>query len=193
MFTGLVQAIGRVESLQGERLVISPESTLGDDLIQLGESIAINGCCLTVVAQERGLAFDLSTETLRRTNLGALQAGARVNLERAMRLGDRLGGHVVQGHVDAVATLESIETLPDSWRLVVRPPVEGARYLIDKGSVTLDGISLTVVRPDRETFEVHIIPHTWEHTNLKERKVGDVLNLEYDVLAKHVERLLAFR
>lgn len=193
MFTGIVEAKGRVRSLEGGRLTIDPARPLGPDPIQLGESIAVNGCCLTVVAYENGLEFDLSPETLARTSLGTASAGAHVNLERAMRADGRFGGHVVQGHVDATATMTAIIPSGNSTIFRFRVPEGGGRYLIDKGSITLDGVSLTVVRPEKDDFEVWVIPHTLQETNLGERQVGDRLNVEYDVLAKYVERLVASR
>ncbi len=206
MFTGLVQAVGTVESLKEGRLLLGGwasarhpaqgiHSDWGDPIV-LGESISVNGCCLTVVASDPYLEFDLSEETLARTSLGALKPGSKVNLERAMRIGDRLGGHIVQGHVDGLATIQRFDSRPDSWVFTILCAT-GGQYLIEKGSVTLDGVSLTVVSP-RDTpagteFEAHIIPHTWTATNLSARAADDQLNIEFDALAKHVERLMAYR
>jgi riboflavin synthase len=185
MFTGIVEGVGRVAQREGFRLEV--ESTFQD--LQMGESVAVNGCCLTVVGFDP-MAFDLSEETLRRTNLGDLNPGDRVNLERAMRADARFGGHVVQGHVDATGEVLAIEPEEGSTRFRFRLPAGGSRYLIEKGSVTVDGISLTVVNPTDDGFDVWIIPHTLTHTNLGDRKVGDRINLEFDVIAKYVERLL---
>ncbi|MBL8087781.1 MAG: riboflavin synthase [Chthonomonas sp.] len=190
MFTGLVQAVGTVKETRPGKLILSPID-LGDEPVQLGESIAINGCCLTVIEFEPGMTFELSPETYTRTNFGDVVPGSGVNLERALRVGDRLGGHIVQGHVDAIGRILDIQERGE--HTVYRFEAPDARYLIDKGSVTVDGISLTVVHPTDAHFEAWVIPHTRQHTNLMDRKVGDRVNLEYDVLAKHVERLINFR
>lgn len=188
MFTGLVQAVGQVRSLEGGRLAVAVEAGWPDPLA-IGESIAVNGCCLTAVSLDP-LAFDLSEETLARTALSELRAGSSVNLERALRAGDRLGGHFVQGHVDGVGRLLSRTPRKGSEVFRFSVPAEGAKYLIDKGSIAIDGISLTVVEPNGGEFDVHLIPHTLSHTNLGALPVGNGVNLEFDVLAKHVERLL---
>jgi riboflavin synthase len=189
MFTGLVQAVGTVASLEGGRLVLSAPNAW-DDPLEIGESIAVNGCCLTLVAAGPDLEFDLSEETLRRTAFGTLHAGARVNLERALRAGDRMGGHFVQGHVDGVGRLVSRMAHEGSETFRFAMPAQGSRYLIDKGSVAVDGVSLTVIEPGEATFDVSLIPHTLGSTNLGDRQPGDPVNLEYDVLAKYVERML---
>ncbi len=194
MFTGLVQAVGTVRSLQNLVLTVdAPTSAWANDPWQLGESVAVQGCCLTVVDSSDGLRFDLSEETLARTSLGQLAAGSKVNLERAMRPMDRLGGHIVQGHVDGLAHVVSVKELQGSWEFVFEVPQGGEKYLIDKGSVCLDGVSLTVVAPEGSRFTVAVIPHTYEVTSLSDRAAGDRVNLEYDVLAKHVEKLLQSR
>lgn len=187
MFTGLVQAVGEVRLLEGFALQI--EYPGWDTPLDLGESIAINGCCLTVVTDQDGVMhFDLSEETLARTNLGDQLPGARVNLERAMRPMDRFGGHIVQGHVDAVGRLVNIRQEEGSH--VFRFQVPEDRYLIDKGSIALDGISLTVVRPMDGEFEVWVIPHTLRNTHLESLQAGARINVEYDIVAKYVERLV---
>ncbi len=190
MFTGIIEAVGEVVALRGGGLVLAAGG-LGsrEDPVEIGESVAVNGCCLTVTEAGEGLRFDLSEETLARTSLGGLRAGSRVNLERAMRAGGRFGGHFVQGHVDATAAVVGIETRDDSTVFRFAVPGEYRRYVIDKGSVCLDGISLTAVRPEGE-FEVWVIPHTLASTNLGDRRPGDRVNLEVDVLARYVERLL---
>lgn len=189
MFTGIIQAVGTVERREGNRLEIArPEAWL-EAKFDEGESIAVNGCCLTVVA-DNPLTFDLSEETWTRTSLGELQPGSAVNLERAMSAQDRFGGHIVQGHVDATAEVIGIDIQESATVIRFWAPEDGVRYLIDKGSITVDGISLTVVRPEGREFEAWIIPHTRRHTNLVTRKVGDRVNLEYDVIAKYVERML---
>lgn len=187
VFTGIVEEKGRVRSRSGSRLEIECRLVLDDSGI--GASIAVNGCCLTVV--ERGddwWVADVSDETWARTNLGELAPGDPVNLERPMAAGGRFGGHVVLGHVDAVG--EVVTGVP---ALVVRIPRDLMRYVVEKGSCTVDGISLTVFNLTDDTFEVAVIPHTADVTTLGHRKPGDKVNIEIDVLAKHVERLLEHR
>ena len=185
MFTGIVEELGTVESRQGSRLRISATRVLED--VELGASIAVNGCCLTVVANgDAWWEADVTDESYARTNLGDLRPGDPVNLERPVRLADRLGGHLVQGHVDAVG--EIVLPVPD---LHVRMPSELTRYIVEKGSVTVDGVSLTVVAALEDGFTVAVIPHTAEVTTLGRKGPGDRVNLEVDVMAKYVERLLA--
>jgi riboflavin synthase len=196
MFTGIVEELGTVRSVTpnegGARIEITATRVLDD--ADVGASIAVNGCCLTVVEQHPDhWAADAVTETLDRTSLGSLRAGDPVNLERPVRLADRLGGHVVQGHVDAVGTLTSCTPLPDgSTRMTFTAPAAVLRYVVEKGSITVDGISLTVAALDDadDTFTVAVIPHTLAVTTLGARQPGDPVNLEVDVLAKYVERLL---
>ncbi len=185
MFTGIVEEMGRVRArLDGGRFEIDAEVVLDD--LGVGESVAHNGCCLTVVEMgERWYAVEAVAETLLRTNLGDLRPGDRLNLERPVRLDHRLGGHLVQGHVDAVGQV--VTPAPD---LRVRMPLHLARYVVDKGSIAVDGCSLTVVAAEDDTFTVAVIPHTAEVTTLGRRGVGDRVNLEVDVLAKYVERLM---
>jgi len=191
MFTGIVEELGSVISREGAKLRIAATTVL--DGVQLGDSTAVNGCCLTVVAWEDPAdgrpgwwEADVSDETYSRTTLGDLQPGDPVNLERPVRLMDRLGGHLVQGHVDAVGTV--VRPVPD---LQVRMPVELTRYVVEKGSITVDGVSLTVVDALPDGFTVAIIPHTSDVTTLGSRNVGDPVNLEVDVTAKYIERLTA--
>ncbi|HQF94892.1 MAG TPA: riboflavin synthase [Microthrixaceae bacterium] len=191
MFTGIVEELGTVVSREGAKLRIAATTVL--DGVQLGDSTAVNGCCLTVVAWEPpvdGAAgwweADVSDETYSRTSLGDLAPGDPVNLERPVRLMDRLGGHLVQGHVDAVGTVTA--PAPD---LAVRMDPALTRYVVEKGSITVDGVSLTVVDALDDGFTVALIPHTADVTTLGVRKVGDAVNLEVDVTAKYVERLLA--
>ena len=185
MFTGIVEELGKVGSRNGSRLRINATTVLeGSDL---GASIAVNGCCLTVVATD-GTSYwdaDVSEETYSRTNLGSLQAGDVVNLERPMALGERLGGHIVLGHVDAVGHV--VSAAPD---LVIRIPRDLMHLIVEKGSVTVDGISLTAFDLTADTFRVAVIPHTAAVTTLGVRKPGDSVNIEMDVLAKHVQRLV---
>ena len=193
MFTGIVEELGTVESLapspDGARLRVAAGQVL--EGARLGDSTAVNGCCLTIVVLDPAdpptwWEADVSEETLARTNVGQLQAGDPVNLERPVRLVDRLGGHLVQGHVDAVG--EVVRPVPD---LAVRVPDRLLRYIIEKGSITVDGVSLTVVEPLPDGFTVAVIPHTSAVTTLGSRKAGDVVNIEVDLIAKYTERLLA--
>jgi riboflavin synthase len=193
MFTGLVESMGTVRSLaaegEGRRLTIDA-ALFGND-IALGESIAINGVCLTVIESKSGWAtFQLAPETLRKSNLGNLFPGDQVNLERALRMGDRLGGHWVQGHVDDVGQLLQREPDGDWEKFVFEMPTELARYLVAKGSITINGVSLTVVDADEDSFSVALIPHTLAITNLGLLKAGDMVNLEVDILAKYVEKMV---
>jgi riboflavin synthase len=184
MFTGIVEELGSVVSRQGPKLRIGASRVLED--AKQGDSIAVNGCCLTVVDQGDGWwEADVTEESYARTNLGDLADGDPVNLERPVRLEDRLGGHLVQGHVDAVG--EIVVPVPD---LQVRMPAELTRYVVEKGSITVDGISLTVVDALDDGFTVAVIPHTAEVTTLGSKGPGDRVNLEVDVMAKYVERLL---
>lgn len=187
MFTGIVEELGTVVSREGPRLRIAAATVLGD--IEMGASIAVNGTCLTVVAWEEGWwEADVVDETYSRTALGALEPGHRVNLERPVRLSDRLGGHLVQGHVDGVGTI--VVGPPD---LRIRCDRSLLRYIVAKGSITVDGISLTVVAPTDDGFTVAVIPHTAAVTTLGHKGPGDAVNLEVDITAKYVERLLAWK
>lgn len=162
--------------------------------IKIGESIAVNGCCLTVTALERGiLEFDISDETLRKTALKHLQKGDVVNLERALKTKDRFGGHFVLGHVDGVGKIQKIRKIENSYRYTIVYPKKFSKLLIEKGSVSVDGISLTVCDLTRTSFRVFIVPHTWKRTNLKTRKRGGVVNLEFDVLGKYALKSLHTR
>jgi len=193
MFTGLVEGTGRVRRVtpQGpdRELVISPPWPLGETVI--GESVAVNGACLTVTRLTgEGLALDVSAETLSRTNLGGLRPGHAVNLERALRLGDRLGGHLVTGHVDCLGTIRELKPVGSSLRMTVAIPPEHLAYLVEKGSVCLDGVSLTVNRVLADAFELNLIPHTLSATTLQLAKEGDSVNIETDLIGKYVARLL---
>ena len=185
MFTGIVEELGKVSSREGSRLRIEARTVLEGS--GLGASIAVNGCCLTVVATDSASWWeaDVSEETYSRTNLGRISPGDPVNLERPMALGERLGGHIVLGHVDAVGTV--VESAPN---LVVRIPRDLMHRIVEKGSVTVDGISLTAFDLTSDTFRVAVIPHTQAVTTLGVRRPGDEVNIEMDVLAKHVERLI---
>lgn len=192
MFTGLVACIGSIDASRaagaGARIAVRHE--LGGDAIVVGESIGVDGCCVTATHLEAGrFEADLSSETLRRTGgLGRWRRGRRVNLERALAAGDRLGGHIVQGHVDAVVRLVGRRREPGgAWRMTFELPRDARRYVVEKGSVALDGVSLTVARLSAATFEVAVVPETWSATTLAERRPGERLNIEYDVLARYAE------
>lgn len=197
MFTGIIQCIGtlaRGESRGGDlRLAIAaPELDFSD--VAIGDSICVSGCCLTVVARDGdALAFDVSKETLSLTTLGALREGDAVNLEKALRLQDRLGGHLVSGHVDGVGRIVAIEPDARSQRWQIEAPTELARYIAAKGSICMDGVSLTVNAVEGSRFEVNLIPHTIEVTTFANRKAGDRVNLEVDMMARYLERLLQER
>lgn len=194
MFTGLVEAMGEIRHRRddgsGGAEVSIVEARLAPELV-IGESVAINGACLTVVAVEGDtFRFQLGPETLARTNLGKLHMGDRVNLERSLRVGDRLGGHFVQGHVDVVGRIAVI-TQQGEWRFVAfECPTEWTDQMVPKGSIAVDGVSLTLVDVEPGRFSVMLIPHTLDHTTLGFKKVGDGVNLETDILAKHVHQML---
>lgn len=201
MFTGIVEELGEIISREGPKLRVRASEVLED--VRTGASIAINGCCLTVVdwgsdgeslggtppcQKPNWFEVDVTEETYARTNLGSLGAGDAVNLERPVRLQDRLGGHLVQGHVDAIGRV--LAPVPD---LRIEVPAALSRYVVEKGSITVDGVSLTVVEATDEAFSVAVIPHTSEVTTLGAKQPGDTVNLEVDVTAKYVERLLSWR
>ena len=196
MFTGLIEELGRIasreESEAGSRIVISAEIVTSD--ISAGDSIAVNGVCLTALdVTARSFAADVSPETLDRTTLGRLDIGSPVNLERAVTPATRLGGHMVQGHVDGRGTFVSAVAEGEFWTVTVGFPSELARYFVEKGSVAVEGISLTIAKLHDVSFEFAIIPKTWEMTNLSSLQKGDDVNLEVDVIAKYVERMTQFR
>lgn len=193
MFTGLVREVGDVVWLRRsdktvQLLVRAPRSAAR---ARIGESVAVNGCCLTVTAcRDEQFMFDLLEESLVRTNLGDLKPGDPVNLERALRVDGRLGGHFVQGHVDCTAKILALEEKGPDLRIDLALPSDFARYVAFKGSVAINGVSLTVAVLGEDRFSVWIIPHTLENTNLGDLEVGDRVNLEFDILAKYVERLV---
>lgn len=194
MFTGIVEELGTVEKVeeQGDaiRLTVRAVTVLED--ANLGDSISVNGCCLTVVDRDGDLwTADVMQETLDKTSLHGVQPGDRVNLERAVTADKRLGGHIVQGHVDTVGTIKA-RTPSENWEVVeIAMPPELGRYLVDKGSITVDGVSLTVVEAGADSFTVSLIPETLARTTLGFRQPGDRVNLEVDVIAKHVEKLVS--
>jgi riboflavin synthase len=196
MFTGIVEGTGTVAVLaaaadgSGARLEVEAPWLAGE--LRLGESVAVNGCCVTVAEPTAaGFAADLVAETLRRTALGGLAAGARVNLERPLALGGRLGGHLVQGHVDGVAKVLDRIPVGDGEEVRIELPAELERYVVEKGSIAVDGVSLTVAGVGPGWFSVALVPHTLEVTTLGDRRPGDPVQLEVDVVAKYVERLVA--
>lgn len=187
MFTGIVRELGRVVTFDGSRLVVqtSVEAAVGD-------SVSVDGVCLTVVAGDSSaLAFDVVPETLSRSTLGSVDTGTPVNLEPALRVGDPLGGHVVQGHVDAVGLVRAMSAEGGGVRMIVEAPPDVLRYCAEKGSITVSGVSLTVAALEPEAFVVALVPHTLDTTTLGTLEPGSSVNLEADVLAKYVERLLA--
>jgi len=196
MFTGLIEEVGTVTSTRERKRrkqlqIVAPRIA---KKIRTGESVSLNGCCLTLSAR-RGdrLTFDLLEETLARTNLKMLKRDSSVNLERALRGDGRLGGHFVQGHVDCTSRIISFEQIGGDYRLAVELPAEFARYVACKGSIAINGISLTIADVSPISFAVWIIPHTKRHTNLSHAEAGDVVNLEFDILAKYVERMIPAR
>lgn len=193
MFTGIVEELGSVQAVtdlgDAARLSIAGPTVTSD--ARPGDSIAVNGVCLTVVDLADGaFTADVMLETLRRSSLGSVVAGSPVNLERAARVDSRLGGHIMQGHVDGVATVRTVEPTENWTTVSFALPADLARYVVEKGSIAVDGVSLTVVHVDDESFSVSLIPTTLAHTTLGTRRPGDVVNIEVDVIAKYVERLL---
>jgi riboflavin synthase len=196
VFTGIIEHLGTIESLEisgegGRVTVRSP--TLAQNL-SVSNSIAVNGCCLTIVAKdEQGFSADLSGETIRKTSFGQLESGTNVNLEQPLAAGKEFGGHFVLGHVDTIGRVTRLEPEGENWWYGVEVPETFARFIVPQGSITIDGISLTVARWDGRVAEVAVIPSTYEHTNIRGRKIGDAVNLEGDVLGKYVERYLEAR
>jgi riboflavin synthase len=193
MFTGIIEVVGRVAQIErgGEaiRLTVSAGQIAED--VTLGESVAINGVCLTVTdIRPPHIGFDAVYETVRKTSLSSLQVGDNLNLERALPIGGRLGGHLVQGHVDGVGRIASLRPIGNSWFVYVDAAPELMRYIVTKGSVAVDGISLTVAESEDRTFALSIIPHTWENTTLRDKRAGDPVNIECDILGKYVEKLI---
>lgn len=193
MFTGIIEELGTVEGI--ERGDLSARFAINCSLVSsdanIGDSITINGTCLTVVDRtDASIAFDVVYETLQKTAFNELAIGDKVNLERSLAVNGRFGGHIVQGHVDGTGTIASIREVDNSYYIYVAARASVLRYVVRKGSIAIDGISLTVVDVDDKTFSVSIIPHTWLHTNLHERRAGDMVNLETDIIGKYVEKLI---
>jgi len=189
VFTGIVEEVGYVAKISDKAMTVRASKVLED--VKLGDSIAVNGACLTSVDFSKSeFSVDLSPETMRRTSLGQLSVGGLVNLERALLAGDRMGGHIVQGHVDGTGRVMSIKEDGDSIIFRIRVPKRLNRYIVEKGFVAVDGISLTVVKRGASSFTLAVIPYTRENTNLSAVSIGDRVNLEADILAKYVESLL---
>lgn len=196
MFTGIVRELGRVVAARGgeDGLALEVEAPETAALVAVGDSVSVNGCCLTAERVNDGrIAFHAVPETLARTTLGALVPGDEVNVEPALRAGDPLGGHVVQGHVDAIGRVAAVEPEGEGVRALIEAPEDVRRYCVEKGSIAVDGVSLTVARLRDDGFEVALVPHTLRATTLSSLSPGQAVNLEADVLAKHVERLLGSR
>jgi riboflavin synthase len=196
MFTGIIEHLGTIESLQlhsdGGRLTVHAPSVAPH--LAVSNSIAVNGCCLTIVSKDHEhFSADLSGETIRKTSFGELKPGMRINLEQPLTAGKEFGGHFVLGHVDTVGRVTRLEPEGDNWWYGVEVPESFARYIVPQGSITIDGISLTVARWNNRIAEIAIIPFTYEHTNVRDKKIGDAVNLEDDVLGKYVERYLEAR
>ncbi|HEY1483758.1 MAG TPA: riboflavin synthase [Candidatus Acidoferrum sp.] len=196
MFTGIIEHLGTIESLElhadGGRLTVHAPTVAPH--LAVSNSIAVNGCCLTVVAKDKeNFSADLSGETIRKTSFGELKSGMRINLEQPLTAGKEFGGHFVLGHVDTVGRVTRLEPEGDNWWYAVEVPEPFARYIVPQGSITIDGISLTVARWNAPIAEIAIIPFTYEHTNVRDKKIGDPVNLEGDVLGKYVERYLEAR
>lgn len=193
MFTGIIEGLGTITAIaasgQGSRMTIAADFNL--DGTRIGDSIAVNGACLTAVTlSDRRFSVDVSPETLKRSVLGKIKIGARVNLERALRLSDRLDGHLVSGHVDGTGVLRERKTLANAIIITYAVPPNLSRYMIEKGSVAVDGTSLTINRVDASSFDVSIIPHTASLTTIGLKKVGDAVNIETDMIGKYVERFM---
>jgi len=190
VFTGIVEEVGQVAQLDDHRLSVRGSKVLVDT--ELGASIAVNGACVTVVSFDKGeFSVDLAPETIRRTSLGNVNAGDWVNLERPLAVSDRLGGHIVQGHVDGTGRITSIRPEGDCIIIRITSPKRLMPYIVEKGFMAVDGISLTVVKRGASSFTVSVIPYTTENTNLKGKMAGDRVNLEVDIVAKYVENLMA--
>ena len=195
MFTGLVEGLGSVVALTPDAVSLTlrieaPADLPGPETVRLGDSIALNGCCLTVIAiAGRTWSFQAGSETLSRTNLGQLKVGDVVNVERSLQVGARLGGHFVQGHVDALGTVVAIDPEGEWVHMTFRVPPALTRQMVEKGSITVDGVSLTLVSVTPDQFRIALIPHTLQVTTLGRRTIGDPVNIETDILGKYIEKM----
>lgn len=194
MFTGLVQGIGLIRGVDnsagGSRIEVEI-LTIDISKVQIGASVCCSGCCLSVVEKsETSIFFDVSRETLDKTIIGSWQAGSQINIEPSLKLGDEMGGHIVSGHVDTTTKIANISQDGDCWRIEIAIPDGFAHYIASKGSVAVDGISLTVNEVEQTHFGVNIIPHTWQNTSISDRKIGDKVNIEVDMLARYVARMM---
>lgn len=195
MFTGLVEGLGTITHIKevgpGVDVTIQPAPEIRQEEAAIGDSVAINGCCLTVIRiEEAGWVFQAGSETLSRTNLGELEVGSVVNLERSLRPTDRMGGHFVQGHVDSTGNVDAIEQEGEWTSLWFKVPTKLTKQMVSKGSITVDGVSLTLVNVEADRFSVALIPHTLEVTTLGRRQVGDTVNIETDIIGKYMEKML---
>lgn len=189
MFSGIVEEMGRVKAVKGKKLLIQARKVLEET--KVGDSINLNGACLTIISVDKdGFTVELMPETLRRTNLGQLRPGDLVNLERALPYGGRIGGHLVQGHIDGIGRIISIIREGRSMTLRISTPFQLMPYIVEKGFIAVEGVSLTVVEVKDTSFTVSLVPYTIENTNLGKKKVGDLVNLEVDIVGKYVEKLL---
>lgn len=191
MFTGIIEEIGTVKSIKSKAITIEADKIFED--LKLGDSVAVNGTCLTVSSfSNKIFNADITSETLNRTNLGDLKSGFKVNLERALTLNGRLGGHIVSGHVDGIGIIKNISKNSKDIILTVEVPFDLMKYIIEKGSVAVDGISLTIAEVNKNNFSIALIPHTFKETSLYYKKEGDKVNIENDIIGKYVEKLLFF-
>jgi riboflavin synthase len=193
MFTGIIQEVGKIKSIiqKGNARILTIASVKLINEIKPGDSVSVNGVCLTVVEKSNNsFKVEAVEETIKKTNLGKLKNEDPVNLELALKLGERIGGHLVTGHIDTTGKIKKIKKLPKSWLFEINFPKQFRKYIINTGSIAVDGISLTVADIDDDTFTVSIIPYTWKNTNFKFKKVGDEVNLEFDFFGKYIENFL---
>ena len=193
MFTGIIQEVGKIKSVspKGKAKLLTITSIKLIDEIKPGDSVCVNGVCLTVIEKSKNyFKVEAVEETIKKTNLGKLRNEDPVNLELALKLGERIGGHIVTGHIDTTGKIKKIKKLQKSWLFEINFPKQFRKYIINTGSIAVDGISLTVANIDDDTFTVSIIPYTWENTNLKFRNIGDEVNLEFDFFGKYIENFL---
>tara|TARA_B000000609_G_scaffold81105_1_gene61150 strand:+ start:360 stop:959 length:600 start_codon:yes stop_codon:yes gene_type:complete len=189
MFSGIIQSVGKIASFNGSLLVVEAPEIANNN--EISESISVNGACLTVVDKDSTkFSVNVVEETLKRTNLGKLSVGSNVNLESALRVGDKIGGHNVQGHVDCTTTIKKINKVDNSWIVDFHKPKDFSQYLIEKGFITIDGVSLTITNDIEEYFSIAVIPFTWSHTLFSGYEVGSVVNLEVDMTAKYIEKII---